>query len=324
MKREFVNRFFSKAKENSESGFSNLAGSLSSRLLTKNGQFNVIRTGTGRFSPYSLIHELITMHWIPFLFVVFVIYLVLNFIYALLYYTLGMNQFMGVVSTNPFEEFREAFFFSAQTLTTVGYGRLNPVGFWANVIATIEALNGLLIFSIGTGLVYSRFSRQKAQLVFSSAILVSPFKEGKALMFRVANKKNNDLSELEAEAIASLLVFDGETFQRKYFDLTLERKNVTTLHLSWTLVHPIDENSPIFGLNSQTCEEFELEVLIRIKAFDSTFSQQVQKRHSYSFKDLVWNARFLPTFRRSEDGHHTVLELNKLGSFELYPTNSPD
>lgn len=316
MKQDIITRFFPKAKENTDTGFSNVAGRQSSRLLNSNGQFNVVRTGLGRFNQLSLIHELITMHWIPFLMLVFGIYLVLNFIYAFIYYFLGMDQFMGVVSTSPIEDFREAFFFSAQTLTTVGYGRLNPVGFWANMVATIEALTGLLIFAIGTGLVYSRFSRHKAELAFSKNILVSPFKDQKALMFRFANKKNNDLSELEVEMIASFLVFTGDNYQRKYYDLKLERNTITALNLSWTLVHPIDENSPLNSLNTKTCEEFELEILIRVKGFDSTFSQQVQKRYSYSYKDLVWNARFLPAFRRSEDGKYTILEMDKLDLFE--------
>ena len=302
--------------EFTDSGLSTQVSSQSSRLLRPDGTFNTRRTGRHPLQQLSISHTLLTISWPKYIFYVSVFYIIVNLIFAFAYYYIGMHEFMGVVATNKFEEFREAFFFSAQTLTTVGFGRINPVGFWVNTISTLEALAGLLIFAIVTGLMYGRFARAVADLVFSKNALISPFKEGKALMFRIANSKNNDLSDVEVQVILSLVLYENGHFLRRYYGLELERKRVTALSLTWTVVHPIDEKSPLANFTAEMMEEFEAEVLITIKGFDPTFSQTVQTRNAYHFSDIVWDARFKPAFKRSKDESHTILELDKLNDYE--------
>lgn len=303
-------------KEFSDSGLSNLVGSQSNRLLNSDGSFNIERTGVPRFSDYSIIHELMIMSWKKFLLLVFLAYMGMNLFFGSIYYLIGMEQFMGAIATSPREKFMEAFFFSAQTLATVGYGRMNPVGLTANVISSLESMIGLIVLAIITGLVYGRFARPVANLKFSRNALIAPFKGGKALMFRMANAKRNDLSDVEAQVLLSCVLYEDGRFVRRYYSLDLERARVGALSLSWTVVHPIDENSPLANFDAQLLEEYEAEILVVVKGFDPTFSQTVQARSSYHHSHIVWNARFKPTFRRSEDGHRTILELDRLNDYE--------
>jgi inward rectifier potassium channel len=324
MNRNVFNRFRSNVKEFTDSGLSNQVGYQSSRLLNPNGTFNVNRTGRHRWHDISPAHELITMKWRKFYPIVFGFYILVNLLFATTYYLIGMDQFMGPVVETKWDEFQEAFFFSAQTITTVGYGRLNPVGFWPNLISSFESLMGLLIFAIVTGLMYGRFARPIARLLFSQNALITPFQNGKALMFRLANSKSNDLTDVEAQVLLSLVIYDGQNYVRKYYNLELERKVVNALALSWTVVHPINENSPMFDFTPENMAEYEAEILVTIKGFDTTFSQVVIGRTSYHFSSLVWNAKFRPVFKRSEDGRETVLELDHLNDFDkLDPTPAP-
>jgi inward rectifier potassium channel len=323
MNRNVFSRLKPNAREFTDSGLSNQVGIQSSRLLGSNGQFNVTRTGQHQWHNLSASHELIMMKWRRFIPLVIGFYIVLNLFFAVMYYLIGMDQFMGTMGESKWDAFQEAFFFSAQTITTVGYGRTNPVGLLPNIIASLEALIGLLIFAIVTGLMYGRFARPVAHLLFSDNALIAPYQEGKALMFRLANTKNNDLAEVEAQVLLSLVIYDGQNFTRKYFTLELERKNVNALALSWTLVHPITETSPMFDFTPEMMQEFEAEVLVNIKGFDTTFSQVVYSRTSFHYSTIIWNAKFKPVFKRSEDGAGTILELDKLNDFEILPTPAP-
>jgi len=311
-----LHRFRPATKEYTDSGLSNQVGIQSSKLLNPDGTFNVQRSGRHKWLQISLAHALITMPWRYFIPLVVGFYVVLNLIFAITYYIIGMDQFMGTVIHSSWDSFIEAFFFSAQTITTVGYGRMNPVGLFANTIASLEALLGLLIFAIVTGLMYGRFARPIARLMFSENALIAPYKDGKGLMFRLANSKTNDLADVEALVILSLVIYEGQNFVRKYYTLDLERKIVNALALSWTVVHPINEESPIFGMTPEMMEEYEAEILVTIKGFDTTFSQIVIGRTSYHHKSLVWDARFKTVFHRSENGKETVLQLDKLNDFE--------
>lgn len=320
--RTILQRLKIRQKEFTDSGLSNQVGAQTSKLLGADGKFRVIRTGQHAWHQFSLVHELFTMPWGRFIFIVLTFYVTTNIIFALAYFWVGMDTFMGPVVENKMDEFLEAFFFSAQTITTVGYGRLNPVGVAANILASLEALIGLLSFAIVTGLVFGRFSRPVANLVFSRNAIMAPFKDGKALMFRLANTKNNDLTDVEAQVLLVLVVYDGDNFVRKYYNLELERRVINALALSWTVVHPITEESPLFEMTPDTMEEMEAEILVTIKGFDTTFSQTVIGRTSYHYSSMVWNARFTPAFYKSEDGGETILDLQKIHAYTKTDENS--
>jgi inward rectifier potassium channel len=306
-----------KSREATDTGFSNLASAQGSRMMDSKGKFRVKRTGIRSILSLSFAHELIQMSWSRFLLVVLLFYILVNTLFAALYYLNGMENFMGGLAGSGPAAFSEAFFFSAQTLTTVGYGRINPAGLIANILASAEALIGLMSFALVTGLLYGRFARPVASLIYSDNVLFSPYQDGTALMLRLANARNNDLAEVQAEITLSLLVDEGDKAIRKYFTLELERSQVTALPLAWTLVHAIRGESPLLEMTQERLKEMEGEILVTMKGLDTTFSQTVYSRRSFGTDAFVWNARFLPCFHRSENGFETILEMDKLSKFEL-------
>ena len=235
---------------------------------------------------------------------------------------MGARHLQGADLSSPFGVFQSTFFFSVQTLTTVGYGNLVPVGWPVNLAAAIESMTGLLGFAVATSLLFARFSRPSANIVFSRNVLIAPYQGRTALMFRVANRRPNVLMDLEARML--LMTVEGRVGQhkRRYQDLQLERPRVHFLPLSWTIVHPIDENSPLWGLGQDRMRELETELLILIKAFDNTFAQTVHARYSYRHEEVIWGARFSPAFGVTEDGD-LVLEVDRLHQFEPVLPETP-
>ena len=246
-----------------------------------------------------------------------VFYSTVNLIFASFYYALGPGHLSNTdESSDGLMRFIEAFFFSSQTLTTVGFGRVAPVGIPASAIAAVESLSGVLLFALVTGVVYARFARPRAHLLFSPEMLIAPYKEKKALMIRLVAFKNSHLTDGEAVMTASLQVLvDGMPVTR-FYSLKLELSKIAALALSWTLVHAIDEGSPFWGMEETDFLTQQVEVFIMIKAFDDHFSNTVQQRTSYKATEAVWNARFLPMFKRDEAAGDTELMLDRIGAYE--------
>jgi inward rectifier potassium channel len=261
----------------------------------------------------------------PFFLSIFLFYTSINLFFAVLYLLTGVEHLIGGDGARTMaEKFMEAFFFSSQTLTTVGYGRVSPSGMVTNVIASAESLMGILAFALMTGLIYGRFSRPRAYLIFSPNMLISPFKDGKALMFRIATYKNNHLTDVEA--IVTLAVHHKENGKRvtRFYPLTLELSKINSLALSWTLVHHITEESPLYNFRRDDIQDTAMEAIIYIKAFDDHFSNIVQQRTSYTYQQVIYGAKFLPMFERSHDGTYTLLELNKINAHELVTLHEPE
>jgi len=271
------------------------------RAINKDGSFNVVRRGVGLRDKGFYLH-LMNSSWPWFLIQVGLVFTAVNLCFAALYYWIGVEQLSGAPHDTRLEEFLSAFFFSVQTFTTVGYGHLSPHGIGTNILAAIEAMTGLLGFAIGTGLMYGRFSRPSARIVFSHKMVVAPFRDGHALMFRIANGRPNILMELEATAILMTVESGSGGMRRKYQGLKLDREKVFFLPLTWTLVHAIDDSSPLQGLGAEELKELQAEVLILVKAFDETFSQSVYARQSYTWDEIEWGQRFLPAFHVSPQG----------------------
>ena len=282
------------------------------RAINKDGSFNVARRGTGwrDIHPYL---QLISLPWPSFLALVFAAYLGVNTLFATLYFSLGPGHLTGGDAPHKFDRFLNAFFFSAHTLTTVGYGNIAPGTISANVYAVIEALIGLLGFALVTGVLFGRFSRPSARIGFSEQALISPYEGRTSLQFRIVNRRPNALMEMEATVILMLVEGDPGKQKRTFRGLPLERDEVDFLALTWTIVHPIDEESPLFGKTKQDLEHKQAEVIVLIKGFDETFSQGVRARYSYRFDEIDWNARFTPAFEFDETGS-MVLNINKVGS----------
>jgi inward rectifier potassium channel len=282
------------------------------RLLNPDGTFNVDRRGRGFFASISPYHALLTIPWRGYFGLVVATYLVTNLLFAWGYVLCGPGalEVSGVSSVG----FREAFFFSVQTLATIGYGRIAPVGTAANVLVTVESLVGLLGFALATGILFARFSRPMADIVFSKNALIAPYKDIRAFEFRIANRRTNEVLELKAEVLFSRL--EGRDRTRRFYALSLEREKVVFFPLSWTVVHPIDEASPLRGLTHQNMVETDAEFLILLTGVDETFSQMVQARSSYKPDEIVWDARFKDIFHRPRDGGSLSIDVGKIHAIE--------
>lgn len=285
-----------------------------SRMILPDGRFNVRRKAQ-RFTDLGIFLYLTRQSWPAFLVTLLCAFMAVNLLFAGVYFLIGVEFLSGVEATTPWESFLGAYFFSSQTLTTVGYGHIAPKGILTSTIASIEALSGLLGFAIATGLLYTRFSKPRAQMRFSENLLVAPYREGKAVMFRVANRRPNVLMELEIRVLLMTVEGDGAAARRTYKQLNLERESIYFLPLAWTVVHPIDESSPLHGWNASDFSQREAEFLVLCRAFDDTFSQTVHAVRGYSGTDVAWGARFLPAFHTAPDGT-LVLEMDKIGAWD--------
>ncbi|HLI62918.1 MAG TPA: ion channel [Terriglobales bacterium] len=266
------------------------------RLLNRDGSFNVERRGLGPLVSWSPYHVLLTMPWPRFLLLGVACYVISNTIFAGLYLACGVESLASTAPGMVGHPFWRAFFFSVETLSTIGYGNIVPVNLAANVVVAIEALVGLMGFAIATGLVFARFSRPTAKVVFSSHAVVAPYQGIRALEFRVANARSNELIEVKAKVILSRFEQVDGVRTRRYYPLPLERDGVVFLPLTWTVVHPMDERSPLRGETPQSMHDSNAEVLVLLKAFDETFSTVVQTRTSYTAHDVVWGAKFANAF----------------------------
>jgi len=286
-------------------------------LINKDGTPNVRRKGLSRFNTADNYHKLITMPWTKFWILVIGVYVSANTLFAIIYILIGPNSLFGTHEDLGLSRFSEAFFFSAQTITTVGYGHISPRGLAANSVAAFESMIGLLAFALATGLLYGRFSRPSAKIIYSKHILIAPYLDNKiGVMFRLANMRRNILIDLNLELLFSYNEeVDGKTI-RRFFPLELERKFVSILTLNWTVVHPLNEQSPIYGMTLDDMKSSEASFAIILKTFDDAFSQTVHSRTSYQPHEIVWGAKFKPVFDRAEDGR-IILDLSKIDDYEL-------
>ncbi|MEP6647600.1 MAG: ion channel [Saprospiraceae bacterium] len=304
-------RFNKPENKGDEFGFTNKAIDKSKRIINKDGTFNLVRVGEKK----SLFHDLITMSWTRFFVFIVLFYIIINTIFAFIY--LGID-FYGIGMTSDYEvknRFLVAYFFSAQTLTTVGYGSLYPLSAIVSVLAAVEALTGLMSFAIFTGLMYGRFSKPSPGIRFSKNILYTPYKEGFALMFRTANERNHNLTELEARVLMNVIVEENGVSTRKYQNLNIENAKITYFPLNWTIVHYIDDNSPLYGWTPDDYIQSQLELLVMIKGYNETHAQSVHAKSSYFVSEITWNAKFKLPYHFREDGV-TIFELDKIDEFE--------
>ena len=289
------------------------------RFLNRDGSFNVRRDGLSAFQSLSLYHSLLTIPWTLFMAWVIAGYFAANALFALGYLLCGPAALEGVAGAGFGERFAQAFFFSVQTLATIGYGRVSPVGLPANVLVTIEALVGLLGFALVTGLLFARFSRAEAKIVLSERAVVAPYREITGLMFRIANERENQLIEVRATVTLSRLETTNGVVTRRFYPLSLERGRVVFFPLHWVIVHPIDAGSPLQGMSEGDLAASDAEIMILLSAVDETFSQTVHTRSSYKHWELVWGARFVDMFIKDRDGQPIGIDMGRIHQIEPLP-----
>jgi inward rectifier potassium channel len=313
---DFLKKINAKAKLDTDSGFGTNASDYGGRFFTKNGNANVKKVGVGFIESISWFHTMLTIPRWKFLFIIMTFYFVVNLFFASLYYIIGVEHLNGISADNNVEKFGQAFFFSIQTYTTVGYGHINPTGFWASFVSSIEALIGLLTFAIATGLFFGRFSKPEAFIRFSQNAIIAPYLDGTALMIRMSPFKNTNLSEAEARVTLGLSLEENGKLVNKFYQLDLEMEKINSLTLSWTLVHPITKESPLFGFTFEDYDSVDGEVIVFVKVFDDMYSDYVAKRTSYIFKEIVYGAKFNLMYNRNTDDTKTILHVDRLDSFD--------
>jgi len=310
------NKINLKAKTESNTGFGVNATDYGGRFLNRDGRPNTEQANISFFERTSWFHTMLDFTWWQFLGLILFFFIVINFFFASLYFAIGVEHLGGMITTSKWEQYIEAFFFSTQTFTTVGYGRINPIGIMANILSAIEALTGLTSFALITGLLYGRFSKPNAYIRFSKNALIAPYKEGIALMLRLVPYKNTYLTDAEAKLTLGISMEENGKMVNRFYPLELEFAKVNALTLSWTIVHPITENSPLYKFTPDDYANVRGEVLVYIKAFDDMFSNTVASRSSYLFKEIVVGAKYQPMYHRNHAGNKTVLDFAKLNDFE--------
>jgi inward rectifier potassium channel len=276
------------------------------RLLNRDGSFNVRRAGLRFWSSFSAYHAMLTMPWWQFVGITAAMYLAVNATFAAAYLACGPDALGSQTAGMENHTYLRAFFFSVQTLATIGYGQVVPIGTAANTIVTIEALVGLMGFAIVTGLLFARFSRPTAKLLFSRHALIAPYQNITALEFRVANARSNELTEVTAKVLLSKFEDVDGTRTRRYYPLDLERSGVVFLPLTWTVVHPINQNSPMYGETQESLRQSQSEFLVLLSAFDETFSATVKTRTSFIPDEVLFGYRFANAFVISGSHHNKV------------------
>lgn len=305
------------AQTDKNSGFGTNANSYGGRFVNKNGTPNIEKRGMHLLHRISWYHTMINMPNWKFMTILFTFYIVINFVFAIAYYAIGIEHLDGIEqSQSVLTQFGQAYFFSAQTFTTVGYGHISPTGFLASALSSAEALIGLLSFAIATGLFFGRFSKPTAFLKFSHHALISPYGESKALMIRLVPFKNTNFTDAKAKVTLGMSLEENGQKTNKFYSLELELDRINALSLSWTLVHPITENSPLYNFTEEDFKKTHGEILVFITTFDDMFSNTVAARTSYTFDEVIYGAKFETMYNRNKDNSKTILHLDKLNSYD--------
>ncbi len=262
------------------------------RLLNRNGTFNVVRAGLGWIETLAP-HVFLRISWARFISLVAALYVALNVLFAFAFIACGADALLGPGAGMLGGTFSRAFFFSIQTFATIGYGQIGPNGLAANLVVTVEALVGMMYQALATGLLFARFARPGAEILFSDVAVIAPYANGLSLQFRIANLRRTEIIELEAQVLYSAMEPDDRGGKvRRYTRLPLERNKVVFFPLSWTIVHPIDAGSPLAGKTPADLAGANAEILVLLSGIDETFEQTVHARSSYMSSEIAWNARF--------------------------------
>ena len=282
-------------------GLDTKSGNTGYRALNKDGTFNVKKHNVPYLERINVFHTMVTMSWAKFFLILGIVYFGINIVFASLYVLIGTENLTGIQGTTSVEKFMDAFFFSAQTITTLGYGQVAPLNLPANMVAATESLLGLLLFALATGLMYGRFSKPFASIKYSTHGLIAPYQDINGFMFRVVNPKKNQLIEVEATVILSMKRKHDED-AREFHLLELERSKVVFFPTMWTIVHPINNQSPLFGATQEEVLNKEAEFIVFIKAFDESFSQTVYSKSSYKADEIKWGEKFTYLTKRHGNG----------------------
>ena len=285
------------------------------RLLNRDGTFNVSREGLSFIKSLHVYQTLIAASWWRFNFLLVGAYAALIAVFALLYLACGRDAIVSAGAASPTGRLADAFNFSVQTITSVGYGHLIPNGLAANVLVAVESFLGLSGIAVAAALIYARVSRPTTKIIFSNDAVVSREGQTPQFKFRVINGARNELIDLHARLLVAKTKMVGGFRTRRVHELPLARNRVAFFPMDWMVVHDIDENSPLHGMTPEQMEEGRAEFLVLINGVDATLSQHVYARSSYRWDEVKWNMRFADMFRRKVDGR-IAIDLGRLHALE--------
>jgi inward rectifier potassium channel len=298
-----------------ELGFGSKNYERSVRFINPDGSVNVRRRGLRGLANLEIYHWLTSVRPTKLALLILVMFVTFNTIFGGIYFLIGPEHFGGLDTSSRMQEYLSLFFFSAQTITTLGYGHVHPISNGANVAASVESLLGLLTFAVTTGIWFGRVSRPKAHIMYSKNVLIAPYEQITGMMFRITNQKQYEL--IEVEASVSISMKNPETGKRDFDTLPLEINRINFLALSWTIVHPINAESPIYGLTVKDLEERDAEILILVKGINDTFSQTVYSRFSYKAEDFVEKAKFKPLKQEADKSGKVKITVTDIHYYDI-------
>jgi len=248
-------------------------------------------------------HFLMKTSWRTIFLLIVGVFLVVNLVFALAYLALGP----GAIDNARPGRFDDVFFFSVQTIATIGYGKMVPATGAANVLTTAEALAGWIALAMTTGIVFARFARARARVLFSRCAVVTSYDGRPAFMFRMANERGNQIAEatLHATLLRTDTLAEGTTMRRQY-DLNMVRDHSIVFVLTWTAIHIIDEKSPLHGMTAEALASQQVEIVVSVKGFDETVSSTIHARHSYLPDEIHFGARMKDVLTRLPDGRRQI------------------
>ena len=310
--------------DNRDLGFGSVVSQQSRRrLVNRDGTFNVVRDGLPFWSSLSLYHALLDLSWPRFLALAAAGYVLVNVAFAGLYLLCGSGSLQSLEPFPIVNPFLRAFFFSVETFGTIGYGNIAPVGFGAHMVVTLESFVGLTFLALATGIVFARFSRPTARLLFSRSAIVAPYQGISAFEFRAVNLRRSQLIEVECKVILSRVEpRDGKPF-RNFYSLPLERTKVSFFPAAWTVVHPIGDDSPLRGATRDSLLAEDAEFIVLLTGYDETFAATVHTRTSYKPHEIVWEARFADVFNHTDVRGGLSIDIGRLHEVVHAPLPEP-
>ncbi|WP_282122210.1 ion channel [Algibacter mikhailovii] len=288
-------------KKIKDPGLGNSSAQFAKRMINKDGSFNVIHLNKARrFS--EAYNFLIGVSWWQFFALALCSYILANVCFAVVYLCIGIEEIISATG-NLVDDFLNAFFFSSQTFTTLGYGALSPNGLASSLVSSLEAFVGLMFFAFTTGLLYGRFSKPRAAIRFSEDLVFRDFGDHKAVMFRIENNRKSTMIDPKVSVTLSLSKKNkrGE-YNNEFYDLKLERETIKFLPTTWTVVHEINKDSPLFGIPENDLIEQQGEILIMVSYYDESFNQVVHQMYSYLLADIRLHYKFIKAYYYNENG----------------------
>ena len=244
-------------------------------------------------------HLMLTIPWIGFVAIVMLFDIFLNAVFAFLY-LLDPNAIAGTTDKG----FLEAFFFSVQTLASIGYGVMHPNTLYANLLVTLESVASLMLFALITGIAFTRFAKSSSRVTFSRVATIDDYNGVPTLMFRTANERRNNILEAKLSVYLMIDEISAEgQMMRRLHELKLVRDHSPVFLLSWTVMHTIDENSPLHCLTMETMKRLNAQVLVSLTGVDETIEGTLHARHMYAAQHLLFDRRFVDVIHIGTDGH---------------------